>query len=248
MPGEASSVLSWRPENQPSSGASQGPDGFARITNSVPVKVPLPVHLQGLWLEAASTTKTEVRRLVTCTDSLRTDFGRLLRFSRVAVVVALVTVSGPWSMNGSPLAVFAVGAGHVAHNQIEMQCGRGHKLAIAPFAIGAVIAAVALNSSRAVIPAMIRCQKSGHLTRQRSWPEVIKSRSAAKIRPKEDSPKAQAREARGKLLMRPYASKSGRSAVSAYPGAVAAQRACSGPNGKRRPNSRPARPPQRRSA
>lgn len=94
--------------------------------------------------------------MATHTESLRTEASQLNRLSAVAVVLAVVAISGLWFLGVSTLAVFAVGAGHVSLSQIKMQGGRGRGLAIAALVIGYAIATFALISSLAAIPTMIQ--------------------------------------------------------------------------------------------
>lgn len=62
------------------------------------------------------------------------------RMAIVSVVCAAVAVAGFFFAGLTVLAVFAVGAGHVALNQINLNGGQGRQLARASLAIGYAIA------------------------------------------------------------------------------------------------------------
>lgn len=73
------------------------------------------------------------------------------RMAIVSVVCATVAVAGFVFAGLTVLAVFAVGAGHVALNQINLSGGQGRQLARASLAIGYAIAIFGLLFSVMVV-------------------------------------------------------------------------------------------------
>jgi hypothetical protein len=86
----------------------------------------------------------------------RTTTGRLNKMSVAAIILALIAASGLLVFGVAVLAVFAVGAGHVALNQIPLRSERGRGLAIAALAIGYGIATLALINTLAFIPGALQ--------------------------------------------------------------------------------------------
>ena len=74
-------------------------------------------------------------------DATRTATDGLNKLAVTAIVLAVIAASGFWVFGVAVLAVFAVGAGHVALNQIHLGDERGKGLAIAAPAVGYGIAA-----------------------------------------------------------------------------------------------------------
>ena len=75
------------------------------------------------------------------TDATRTATDGLNKLAVAVIVFAVVAASGFWIFGVAVLAVFAVGSGHVALNQIHLGDERGKGLAIAAPAVGYDIAA-----------------------------------------------------------------------------------------------------------
>ena len=73
-----------------------------------------------------------------------------------AIVFAVVAASGFWIFGVAVLAVFAVGSGHVALNQIHLGDERGKGPAIAARAVGYGIATLALISTLRFIPSAVQ--------------------------------------------------------------------------------------------
>ncbi|GKV72964.1 hypothetical protein NCCP2145_23450 [Pseudarthrobacter sp. NCCP-2145] len=73
------------------------------------------------------------------------------RMAVVSLACALVAVAGFFFAGLTVLAVFAVGAGHVALNQINLSGGQGRQLARASLAIGYAIAIFGLLFSVMVV-------------------------------------------------------------------------------------------------
>ncbi|MGV2853017.1 DUF4190 domain-containing protein [Glutamicibacter sp. AGC13] len=88
--------------------------------------------------------------------SSHTDTEPLNKFSVVALALAALAILGLCFLGTSGLAIFAVGAGHVALSQIALRGGRGRWLAIVALVIGYAIAAFALFSMLTAIPALIQ--------------------------------------------------------------------------------------------
>ncbi|MGO4187430.1 DUF4190 domain-containing protein [Pseudarthrobacter sp. TAF60_1] len=74
----------------------------------------------------------------------------------VAVIFAVIAASGLWVFGIAVLAVFAVGAVHVALNQIPLRGERGRGLAITALAIGYGIATLALINTPGYIPRLVQ--------------------------------------------------------------------------------------------
>jgi hypothetical protein len=66
------------------------------------------------------------------------------KLSVVAVIMAVVAAAGFWYLGMGGLAVFAVGAGHVSHNQIKRRGENGRWLAISALTVGYAIGIWAL--------------------------------------------------------------------------------------------------------
>ncbi|NSX38846.1 hypothetical protein HTS88_20930 [Pseudarthrobacter oxydans] len=73
------------------------------------------------------------------------------RMAIISVVCAVVAVAGFFFAGLTVLAVFAVGAGHVAVNQINFDGGQGRQLARGALAIGYAIAIFGLLFSVMVV-------------------------------------------------------------------------------------------------
>lgn len=86
----------------------------------------------------------------------RTSAGRLNKLAVAAIIFAVIAVSGFWVFGVAVLAVFAVGAGHVALNQIPLRGDRGRGLAIAALVVGYGIAALALINTLGFIPSAVQ--------------------------------------------------------------------------------------------
>jgi hypothetical protein len=86
----------------------------------------------------------------------RTSTGRLNKLSVAAIIFAVIAASGLWVFGVAVLAVFAVGAGHVALNQILLRGERGRGLAGAALAIGYGIATLALINTLGFIPSVVQ--------------------------------------------------------------------------------------------
>jgi hypothetical protein len=81
------------------------------------------------------------------TDVTGREGARYNRLAAASLVLAGLASLGLVFMSISVLAVFAVGAGHVALAQIQRRGERGRELAIAALAIGYAIAVLGLVSS-----------------------------------------------------------------------------------------------------
>ena len=86
----------------------------------------------------------------------RTSTGRLNKLAVAAVIFAVIAASGFWLFGVAVLAVFSVGAGHVALNQISLRGERGRALAIAALSIGYGIATLALINTLGFIPSAVQ--------------------------------------------------------------------------------------------
>jgi hypothetical protein len=86
----------------------------------------------------------------------RTSTGRLNKLAVAAIIFAVIAASGFWVFGVAVLAVFAVGAGHVALNQIPLRGERGRGLAIAALVIGYGIATLALINTLGFIPSAVQ--------------------------------------------------------------------------------------------
>jgi len=84
------------------------------------------------------------------TAETKTGFNR---FAVAASVLAIITFAGMIFFSIAGFAVFAVGAGHVAIDQIKTKGGRGRELAIAALIVGY---AVGIWSIFVVIEFLIR--------------------------------------------------------------------------------------------
>lgn len=82
----------------------------------------------------------------------RTSFAPLNRLSIAAIIFAVIAASGFFVFGAAVIAVFAVGAGHVALNQIRTRTERGRGMAITALAVGYSIAALALANVLWSIP------------------------------------------------------------------------------------------------
>lgn len=89
------------------------------------------------------------------TERPRVANEELNRLAVASLALAVVSVTGLLLLGLVALAVFAVGAAHVALNQLKTNGGRGRKLAVAALVIGYAIAVLALFSGLAAIPTMI---------------------------------------------------------------------------------------------
>ena len=92
----------------------------------------------------------------TPTVPARTSTGRLNKLAVAAVLLAVMAALGFWALGVAVLAVFAVGAGHVALNQIPLRGERGRGLAIAALAVGYGIATLALINTLGFIPSAVQ--------------------------------------------------------------------------------------------
>jgi hypothetical protein len=92
----------------------------------------------------------------TPTEPTHTSIGRLNKLALAAIVFAVIAASGFWVFGVAVLAVFAVGAGHVALNQIQLRGERGKGLAIAALAVAYGIATLALISTLGFIPSAVQ--------------------------------------------------------------------------------------------
>jgi len=86
----------------------------------------------------------------------RTATGRPNKLALAAIIFAVIAASGFWVFGVAVLAVFAVGAGHVALNQIPLRGESGRGLAIAALVIGYGIATLALINTLAFIPSAVQ--------------------------------------------------------------------------------------------
>lgn len=84
----------------------------------------------------------------------------LNRLSVMSLVFAVIAVAGLWFFAASGLAVFAVGAGHVALNQIAHSGQRGRWLALSALTVGYGIGLLGLFGAVSAIPAMIQSYAS----------------------------------------------------------------------------------------
>jgi len=89
-------------------------------------------------------------------DATRTATDGLNKLAVTAIVLAVIAASGFWVFGVAVLAVFAVGAGHVALNQIQLRGERGKGLAVAALAVGYGIATLALISTLGFIPSVVQ--------------------------------------------------------------------------------------------
>ncbi|MFF2344935.1 DUF4190 domain-containing protein [Pseudarthrobacter sp. NPDC058119] len=89
-------------------------------------------------------------------DATSTATNGLNKLAIAAIVLAVIAAAGLWVLGVAVLAVFAVGAGHVALNQIQLTPQRGRGLAIAALVVGYGIATVALISTLWFIPTVVQ--------------------------------------------------------------------------------------------
>lgn len=80
-----------------------------------------------------------------------TRTGGVNRMAVVSVACALLAVVGLAFMGMAVLAVFAVGAGHVALHQIDQRGGTGKLAAMSSLALGYAIAAFGLVTSFSLV-------------------------------------------------------------------------------------------------
>lgn len=92
----------------------------------------------------------------TPTHATRTATKGLNKLAIAAIVFAVIAASGFWVFGVAVLAVFAVGAGHVALSQIQLRHERGKGLAIAALAVGYGIATLALINTVGYIPSVVQ--------------------------------------------------------------------------------------------
>ncbi|MCY1673308.1 DUF4190 domain-containing protein [Pseudarthrobacter sp. SL88] len=90
------------------------------------------------------------------TGPTHTATHQLNKLAVAAMVLAVLAASGLWIFGVAVLAVFAVGAGHVALNQIRLRGERGKLLAIAALMIGYGIASLALINTLGFIPGAVQ--------------------------------------------------------------------------------------------
>ena len=95
-------------------------------------------------------------QMSTPADPTHTSIGRLNKLALAAIIFAVIAALGFLVAGVAVLAVFSVGAGHVALNQIQLKGERGKGLAIAALAIGYGIATLALISALGYIPSTIQ--------------------------------------------------------------------------------------------
>lgn len=86
----------------------------------------------------------------------RTSTGRLNKLAVAAIIFAVIAASGFWVFGVAGLAVFAVGAAHVALNQIHLRGERGRGLAVAALSIGYGVATLALINTLGFIPSAVQ--------------------------------------------------------------------------------------------
>lgn len=82
--------------------------------------------------------------------------GGLNKLADAAITFAVIAAAGFWVFGVAVLAVFAVGAGHVALHQTPLRGERGRGLAIAALAIGYGIATLALINTLGFIPTAVQ--------------------------------------------------------------------------------------------
>ncbi|GAA2145540.1 hypothetical protein GCM10009825_38310 [Arthrobacter humicola] len=86
----------------------------------------------------------------------RTSTARLNKLAVAAIIFAAIAASGFWVFGVAVLAVFAVGPGHVALNQISLRGERGRGLAFAALAVGYGIATLALINTLGFIASAVQ--------------------------------------------------------------------------------------------
>ncbi|MCB5283234.1 MULTISPECIES: DUF4190 domain-containing protein [unclassified Arthrobacter] len=86
----------------------------------------------------------------------RTSTNGLNRLSVAAIIFAVIAAAGVWFFGSAVVAVFAVGAGHMALSQIRLKGERGRGLAIGALAIGYGIGTFALISTLMFIPGAVQ--------------------------------------------------------------------------------------------
>lgn len=92
----------------------------------------------------------------TPTEPTDTSIGGLNKLAVAAIILAVIAASGFLVFGAAVLAVFAVGAGHVALNQIRLKGEQGKGLAIAALAVGYGIATLSLISTLAFVPSAVQ--------------------------------------------------------------------------------------------
>lgn len=83
-----------------------------------------------------------------------TRTGRLNRLAVTASILAAIAAAG-FFLSMLVLAVFAVGAGHVALNQIRQSGEKGRGLAVAALGIGYAIATWGLFTALSILPGLL---------------------------------------------------------------------------------------------
>lgn len=86
----------------------------------------------------------------------RTKTGQLNKLAVASIVLAAIAASGLWLFGVAVLAVFAVSAGHVSLNQIQLRGERGRGLALAALGVGYSTAILALFTSLSYFPAVVQ--------------------------------------------------------------------------------------------
>jgi hypothetical protein len=91
----------------------------------------------------------------TPTEPARVSTGQVNKLAVASIIFAVIAASGLWIFGVAVLAVFAVGAAHVASNQIQVSGERGRGLAIAALVIGYGVGTFALVNVLFQIPSMV---------------------------------------------------------------------------------------------
>jgi hypothetical protein len=84
-----------------------------------------------------------------------TSTSRINLLAVVSVVAALLAVAGMLGLGTTVLAVFAVGAGHVALHQIQERGDRGRAVALVGLVVGYCVGIWGLMLSLSYIPAVV---------------------------------------------------------------------------------------------
>lgn len=100
------------------------------------------------------TVEVNAMSAVQTTDSIRSQ--PLNKISVFAFVIALLSVFALWFFDLATVAIFAVGAGHVALHQLKTTPGRGALLARSALFIGYAVAAISLISFLMMLPVIIQ--------------------------------------------------------------------------------------------